>query len=313
MPRARSATMDPIFPRPMIPRVWPIELRADKSLLLPASFMHGLVGLRNIAGKGEHERKRVFRGGHGVGARGVHHQDSPGTCRLHIDIVNPGPCAADHLEPSGMVQQFLGHPGAAPNHHGIIFVKSRLDLFSAQLLMSIHRDALGRREKRQPTLIQSVTYKNLHALETINSKFETRDLGSQELSNLATHHSYPYLLAQIRLLDFGVPGQFLSRSLHHDLPGLQNIGAMSIFQGDAGILFDDQDGGPGFVEFFQHAKELLHKQRRKPHGRFVQQDEPNAAHEGPSHGQHLLFPAAQRVPTLMSAVGKARERANTRS
>ncbi len=77
---------------------------------------------------------------------------------------------------------------------------------------------------------------------------------------------------------------------------------MGELQGQAGILFDEQDGHALFVEFFKRPEHVVHEQGGQPHGGFVKKQEVTARHESPAHGEHLLLAAAQGFAALFLAL-----------
>ena len=94
-PLARSATMEPILPQPMRPKVLPVQLHAHEAVLFPFAGMGGGVRGGNVARQRHHQRDGVFGRGDGIAEGRVHHDDARGGRRRNIDIVDADAGAAD--------------------------------------------------------------------------------------------------------------------------------------------------------------------------------------------------------------------------
>ena len=85
----------------------PGELVAGKPRAVPAAFLERGVGLGNRAREAEQETERVLRRRDDGGLRRVRDHDSAPRGRVEIDVVDPHPGPADHLE----LRRFLDQAG----------------------------------------------------------------------------------------------------------------------------------------------------------------------------------------------------------
>ena len=85
----------------------PGELVAGEPRAVPAAFLERGVGLRNRAREAEQETERVLRRRDDGGLRRVRDHDSAPRGRVEIDVVDPHPGPADHLE----LRRFLDQAG----------------------------------------------------------------------------------------------------------------------------------------------------------------------------------------------------------
>src|SRR5208337_7105 len=74
------------------------------------------------------------------------------------------------------------------------------------------------------------------------------------------------------------------------------------------VLFDEKDGGAGLIDGPNHPEDLGNENRREPHARLVEQDEPGPGHERAPYGEHLLLAAAQAAGRQAAALRQAREK-----
>ncbi len=96
-----------------------VKFGALKILAAPFAFLHGGVGLRNLAGQGHKHGKGQFGGGNGVAAGGVHHDDAALGGGIDIDIVHADAGAADDAEIGGGGDDLLGDLGLGADDHGV--------------------------------------------------------------------------------------------------------------------------------------------------------------------------------------------------
>ena len=61
------------------------------------------------------------------------------------------------------------------------------------------------------------------------------------------------------------------------------------------------------MKILDNLKDLFHQNGSQAHGGFIQHQELGAAHQRPSHGQHLLFAAGQRARHLLPPLLQAGE------
>ena len=92
------------------------QLGTLQALLLPLAGARGVVGLRNVAGHGEHESEGEFGNGRGAGAGSVHHHNAAARGGLHVNVVNAHACAANHTQFGRKVnERGIGLHGRAHN------------------------------------------------------------------------------------------------------------------------------------------------------------------------------------------------------
>ena len=97
----------------------------------------------------------------------------------------------------------------------------------------------------------------------------------------------------------GPPAEACDQAFEGQVAIFKHIGTIGKFKSQAGILLDKEDCCALTVYFFKSFKHGEHKERRQPHGRFIQQHNLAAAHEGPAHGQHLLFTPGELCATVL--------------
>ncbi len=61
------------------------------------------------------------------------------------------------------------------------------------------------------------------------------------------------------------------------------------------------------MQVLDNLKDLLDQNGRKTHGRLVEHKELGVAHEGATHGEHLLLAAGKGAGDLLAALLQARE------
>ena len=74
------------------------QLRALQTLLLPLAGVHRGVGRRQLAREGEHEADGELRDSDGVGARGIHDDDTAARSSFSVDVVHAHPGAANDAQ-----------------------------------------------------------------------------------------------------------------------------------------------------------------------------------------------------------------------
>ena len=97
----------------------------------------------------------------------------------------------------------------------------------------------------------------------------------------------------------GIGAQRRRRALQADGAAFEDIAVMGEFQRQAGILFDQQDGGAGLVEPLDDLHGLEHQLGRKAHRRLVEQQDLRPVHQRPADRQHLLLAARQERAVLI--------------
>ncbi len=169
-----------------------------------------------MARQGKHHRQGVFGGGHRVSPPGVFMTSKPARARrFDLDVV--------HSVPAGRFTLSRTHSrscplstwcGCARSWHRI---RAKRPLFPPRSMIGrVHPSARGRAAARGRSH-PSVANKNIEC----------------------AHLSTPGKLSESR--DWS---QGLRLCLPNNLSGLQNISTMGVFQSDAGVLFDNEDGVP---------------------------------------------------------------------
>ena len=113
--------------------------------------------------------------------------------------------------------------------------------------------------------------------------------------------------AQIGLLHVLIDQQLLAGAGHGDPAGLQHVAHVRGLQGHVGVLLDEEDGDPPLVDLLNDPEDLPDHQGGQTQGGLVHHHDLGAAHEGPSHGQHLLLAAGQGaagLPLTLPQTGK---------
>lgn len=92
-------------------------------------------------------------------------------------------------------------------------------------------------------------------------------------------------------------------------PLFKHISAVGNRKRLARVLLHQQDRCAGSMEFADDVENLLHKDRRKAHGRFIQHKQLRVAHHRAAHGKHLLLASGKRACNLLFTLLQAREAA----
>jgi hypothetical protein len=88
-----------------------------------------------------HHRDRVFAGGDGVAAGGVHDDDSPPAGGRDVHVVQADAGTADDLQPVGEVDDLLCDICGAPDDQGVIILDHRLQFVGGHLRSDVHLDS----------------------------------------------------------------------------------------------------------------------------------------------------------------------------
>ena len=80
--------------------------------------------LRDVARQRQHQRDRVLRRRHDVRLRRIGHDDPALGRRLHVDVVDPDPRAADHLQPVRALDHVGGQLRRRPDQDPVIARRS---------------------------------------------------------------------------------------------------------------------------------------------------------------------------------------------
>ena len=96
------------------------QLESGEARSLPAALLQGCVRLRDVPGERQQEPEGVLRCRDDGRLRGVRDDDPATRGRLHVDVVDPDTCAADHLQPLGPVDQLRGDVGGTSNDDRVV-------------------------------------------------------------------------------------------------------------------------------------------------------------------------------------------------
>ena len=113
--------------------------------------------------------------------------------------------------------------------------------------------------------------------------------------------------AEIGLADVVVHEKLGAGAGLHDLAGLKHIAASSDLERHVGVLLDQEDRGAVLVERLDNLEDLVHEDGCQAHRGLVEHEQLGAAHEGATHGEHLLLAAGERARHLVHALLEARE------
>lgn len=114
--------------------------------------------------------------------------------------------------------------------------------------------------------------------------------------------------AEIGAAHLGVGAEGGGIVLEDDAAGLHDIAAVGHFEGEIGVLFDEQDGDAALaIDLGDLLEDGFDEQRGDAEGGFVEHEEAGAAHEGAADGEHLLFAAGEGSGDLAVPFLQARE------
>ena len=116
------------------------------------------------------------------------------------------------------------------------------------------------------------------------------------------------LSAEVGGFELRVGAEFRARALADDMAGFQDVAVGGDFQGEIGVLLDEQDGDAlGAVDLHDLFKNRGDEARGDAERGFVEHQEFRAAHERAADGEHLLFAAGERAGGLLEALFQAGE------
>ena len=106
-----------------------VELDTFEILFVPMFAANVCVGLRNLAGDREQERKCMLSCGNSVSSRRIQYDDAAARGGLDIDIVHAHPGAADHAKLRSGSQDIRGHFRLAA-HNQRAELRDQIDKFT---------------------------------------------------------------------------------------------------------------------------------------------------------------------------------------
>ena len=131
-------------------------------LLLPLAVAHGVAGVGDIAGAGEHMAHGQLR--HGLGGRlgGVLHGDAVGLGVLYVDVVHTHAAADDELQLAalGLVDVVGADLGLGADHHHVEITQGLAQLI--RLVELLHHLVAHVAQLRHRGLVHTVSNQNTH-------------------------------------------------------------------------------------------------------------------------------------------------------
>ena len=131
-------------------------------LLLPLAVAHGVAGIGDVAGAGEHVAHGQLR--HGLGGRpgGVFHGDAIGLGVLHVDVIHAYAAADDQLQLAalGLVDVVGADLGLGANHHHVEIAQGLAQLI--RLVELLHHLVTHLAQLRHRGLVHTVSNQNTH-------------------------------------------------------------------------------------------------------------------------------------------------------
>lgn len=94
---------------------------------------------------------------------------------------------------------------------------------------------------------------------------------------------------------------------------LQHVAAISVLQGEAGVLLHQQDGDALIVQLADDPENFRARSAAQAQARLIQQQQARTAHQGAGDGEHLLLAAAEGARQLIAALLKRGKRLNCSS
>ena len=134
------------------------QLGPHEFLSVPAMFGEALMGGGEVSRQAEHQRQGVFRGGNGVSAGGVHHDDALPRGRLGVDIVHADACPGDRPQTMVVLQGLGGDLHAAAADGPVGFQQGLSQVLAFQAGADEDFDVSGRLEQIEAVLGQVVEY-----------------------------------------------------------------------------------------------------------------------------------------------------------
>ena len=131
-------------------------------LLLPLAVAHGVAGVGDIAGAGEHVAHGQLRHGLGGCLGGVLHGDAVGLGVLHVDVVHTHAAADDELQLAslGLVDVVGANLGLGADDHGIEITQGLAQLI--RLVELLHHLVAHVAQLRHRGLVHTVSNQNTH-------------------------------------------------------------------------------------------------------------------------------------------------------
>jgi hypothetical protein len=96
------------------------QLDAAVGLALPSPLLERRVGLRNVTGQGDEQADRVLRGRDDGRFRCVRDDDAASRGGVDVDVVDPDPRAADHLQSVGALDYVGGQLCRGSDHDRVV-------------------------------------------------------------------------------------------------------------------------------------------------------------------------------------------------
>ncbi len=128
------------------------QLGSHEFLSVPAVFDEALMGGGEVSRQAEHQGQRVFRGGIGVSAGGVHHDDALSRRRLGVDVVNADARPRDRPQAMVSLQGVGGDLHAAAADGAVGFEQGLSQVFALQSGADDDFDVSGRLEQIEAVL-----------------------------------------------------------------------------------------------------------------------------------------------------------------
>ena len=131
-------------------------------LLLPLAVAHGVAGIGDVAGAGEHVAHGQLR--HGLGGRpgGVFHGDAIGLGVLHVDVIHAYAAADDQLQLAalGLVDVVGADLSLGADHHHVEITQGLAQLI--RLVELLHHLVAHLAQLRHRGLVHTVSNQNTH-------------------------------------------------------------------------------------------------------------------------------------------------------
>jgi len=116
--------------------------------------------------------------------------------------------------------------------------------------------------------------------------------------------------AEVGGLEFGTGAKVFAEAFHRDAAGLEHVRVVGDFEGEIGVLLDEQEGDSAIAVYLDNFFEDRADQTgREAEGGFVEHQEFRIAHQGAADGEHLLLAARKRAGDLFATLFQARKNA----